>query len=60
MYSQRQPGRCHPRRGSPGTCRSGEKHSIPERLENAKRECAERKSPDKPAPQKKPPELGDL
>ena len=36
------------------------KPSIRERLEDAKRECAERKSPDKPAPQKKPPELGDL
>ena len=36
------------------------KPSIRERLEDAKRECAERKSPDRPAPQKKPPELGDL
>ena len=36
------------------------KSSIRERLEDAKRECVERKSPDKPAPQKKPPELGDL
>lgn len=36
------------------------KLSIRERLEDAKRECAERKGPDKPAPQKKPPELGDL
>ena len=36
------------------------KPSIRERVEDAKRECAERKSPDKPAPQKKPPELGDL
>lgn len=36
------------------------KPSIRERLEDAKRECAERKSPDKPTPQKKPPELGDL
>ena len=36
------------------------KPSIRERLEDAKRECAERKGPDKPAPQKKPPELGDL
>ena len=36
------------------------KPSIRERLEDAKRECGERKSPDKPAPQKKPPELGDL
>ena len=34
--------------------------SIRERLEDAKRECVERKSPEKPAPQKKPPELGDL
>ena len=32
------------------------KPSIRERLEDAKRECVERKSPDKPAPQKKPPE----
>ena len=32
------------------------KPSIRERLEDAKRECAERKSPDKPTPQKKPPE----
>lgn len=36
------------------------KPSIRERLEDAKRECAERRAPDKPAPQKKPPELGDL
>ena len=36
------------------------KPSIRERLEDAKRECAERKSLDKPAPQKKLPELGDL
>lgn len=36
------------------------KPSIRERLEDAKRECAERKGPDKPARQKKPPELGDL
>lgn len=36
------------------------KPSIRERLEDAKRECAERKGLDKPAPQKKPPELGDL
>ena len=36
------------------------KPSIRERLEDAKRECAERKGPDKPAPQKKPPEVGDL
>ena len=36
------------------------KPSIRERLEDAKRKCTERKSPDKPAPQKKPPELGDL
>ena len=34
--------------------------SIRERLEDAKRECVERKGPEKPAPQKKPPELGDL
>ena len=36
------------------------KPSIRERLEDAKRGCAERKGPDKPAPRKKPPELGDL
>ena len=36
------------------------KPSIQERLEDAKRECGERKDPDKPALQKKPPELGDL
>ena len=36
------------------------KPSIRERLEDAKRECGPRKAPDKPAPQKKPPELGDL
>lgn len=36
------------------------KSSIMERLEDAKRECTGRKSPDKAAPQKKPPELGDL
>ena len=36
------------------------KPSIRERLEDAKRECAERNAPDKPAPQKTPPELGDL
>lgn len=36
------------------------KPSIRERLEDAKRECAERKGPEKPTPQKKPPELGDL
>ena len=36
------------------------KPSIRERLEDAKRECAERKGSDKPAPQKKPPELGNL
>ena len=36
------------------------KPSIRERLEDAKRECAERKSLDKPALQKNPPELGDL
>ena len=37
-----------------------EKTSIQERLKDVKREWAERKTPDKPAPQKKPPELGDL
>ena len=36
------------------------KPSIRERLEDAKRECGTRKAPDKPAPQKKPPEVGDL
>ena len=36
------------------------KPSIRERLEDAKRECGSRKTPDKPAPQKKLPELGDL
>ena len=36
------------------------KPSIRERLEDAKRECGVRKDLDKPAPQKKPPELGDL
>ena len=36
------------------------KPSIRERLEDAKRECGSRKAPDKPASQKKPPELGDL
>ena len=36
------------------------KPSIRERLEDAKRECGSRKGPDKPAPQKKLPELGDL
>ena len=36
------------------------KPSIRERLEDAKRECGSRKSPDKPAPQRKSPELGDL
>ena len=36
------------------------KPSIRERLEDAQRECVERKGVDKPAPQKKPPELGDL
>lgn len=36
------------------------KPSIMERLEDAKRECAGRKSPEQAAPQKKPPELGDL
>lgn len=32
------------------------KPSIRKRLADAKRECAERKAPDKPAPQKKPSE----
>ena len=36
------------------------KPSIRERLEDAKRECGSRKGPDKPAPQKKPPELDNL
>ena len=36
------------------------KPSIREQLEDAKRECGSRKAPDKPAPQKKAPELGDL
>lgn len=36
------------------------KPSIIERLEEAKRECAGRKSPGQAAPQKKPPELGEL
>lgn len=36
------------------------KPSIIERLEAAKKECAERKMPDKAAQHKKPPELGDL
>ena len=36
------------------------KPSIRKRLEDAKRECGLRKVPDKPAPQKKSPELGDL
>ena len=36
------------------------KPSIREQLEDAKRECGTRKAPDKPAPQKKPPEVGDL
>ena len=36
------------------------KPSIRERLEDAKRECGSRKGPEKPAPQKKSPELGDL
>ena len=36
------------------------KPSIRERLEDAKRECESRKGPDRPTPQKKPPELGDL
>ena len=36
------------------------KPSIMERLADAKKECAERKPPEKAAPHKKPPELGDL
>ena len=36
------------------------KPSIRERLGDAKRECAERKGPDKSVPQKESPELGDL
>lgn len=36
------------------------KPSIKERLEDAKRECTERKVPNKPTRQKKPPEVGDL
>jgi len=36
------------------------KSSIMERLADAKKECAERKPPEKAAPHKKPPELGDL
>lgn len=36
------------------------KTSIMERLADAKKECAERKPPEKAAPHKKPPELGDL
>ena len=36
------------------------KASIMERLADAKKECAERKPPEKAAPHKKPPELGDL
>lgn len=36
------------------------KPSIRERLEDAKRECGSRKTPDKPAPQKNSPELDDL
>ncbi len=36
------------------------KPSIRERLEDAKRECGSRKTPDKPSPQKNPSELGDL
>ena len=44
------------------TCRATpeKKPSIREHLEDTKQECAERKAPDKPAPQKKPPELGDV
>ena len=34
--------------------------SIRKQLEDSKRECGLRKAPDKPASQKKPPELGDL
>ena len=40
--------------------KSEKKPSIKERLEDAKRECAERKVLDKPARKKKPPEVGDL
>ena len=47
-------------KGGARRTRPEKKTSIRERLEDAKRECAERKGPDKPAPQKKPPELGDL
>ena len=36
------------------------KPSIKERLEDAKRECAERKVPDKPTRHRKPLEVGDL
>lgn len=36
------------------------KPSIRERLEDARRECTGRKSPEQAAPQKKPPELGEL
>lgn len=36
------------------------KPSIMERLADAKKECAERKPPEKAAPHKRPPELGDL
>ena len=36
------------------------KPSIRERLEDVKQECGSRKAPDKPAPQKKPAELGDI
>lgn len=44
------------------TCRAAPETrlSIRERLEDAKRECADQKSLDQPAPQKKPPELGDV
>lgn len=36
------------------------KPSIMDRLADAKKECAERKPADRPAPTKKPPELGEL
>ena len=36
------------------------KSSIREQLEGAKRECGARKTPDKPAQQKNPPEMGEL
>ena len=42
---------CEARRTTPE-----KKPSIRERLADAKRECAERKAPDRPVPQKKPPE----